>query len=413
MSLVPLVAALRLLSHVGLSDGPAPAAMDCQTFSAPSTDYHYAVATATGDGAVDVAQALAQRELVERICGGQSCPAVESDFMLWQKGRLGDETCVMVTVQKAVVKRHLRRATGTAWLDATARDAAERLSRRLAVGRKPGESVSFMMGAIAESDAYIGGERVNFFADRLKLAFDAAGLMLVTAKARPEVVLDGRLNYRIEEGIPVVEVLLTAKLGKQVIPVEPILCAAEAIPGGAPASAPGSRSAHFADPAVDLSLRTGPGGRLCEGEQTQVTLTTTQDLHVRVFDLYGQGDALVMFPNEQVPSGFVKAGQPIALGGESDFDVIFTPGATSERYLVVAATTEGGLGEFASLGGETCRIGGPLLRLLYDGARADFPPGTVLRELGFRVVREGCRSPPTDAQRRELQALLAEVPVCR
>ena len=157
----------------------------------------------------------------------------------------------------------------------------------------------------------------------------------------------------------------------------------------------------------------GPGGRLCEGEQTQVRLTTTQDLHVRVLDLYGQGDALVMFPNEQVPSGFVKAGQSIALGGDSDFDVIFSPGATTERSLVVAGTTEAGLGEFASLGGETCRIGGPLLGLLYDGTRADFPSGTVIRELGFRVVREGCGSPPTDAQRRDLQALLASVPIRR
>jgi hypothetical protein len=333
--------------------------------------------------------------------------------MLWQQGRLGDQTCVMVTVQKAVVKRHLRRATGTAWLDATARDAAERLNRRVWVGRKPGDKVSLSLGDIAESDAFIGGDRADFLANRLRLAFDAAGFLIVTAKAKPDVVLDGKLIDRSEEGIPVVEVVLTARLGKQVIPVEPVICAAEAIPGGAPASAPGRRAGLFADPSVDLSLRTGPGGRLCEGEQTQVTLTTTQDLHVRVFDLYGQGDALVMFPNEQVPSGFVKAGQPVALGGESDFDVIFTPGATSERYLVVAATTESGLGEFASLGGETCRIGGPLLRMLYDGTRVDFPPGAVLRELGFRVVREGCRSPPTDAQRRELQALLAEVPICR
>ncbi len=411
MTSLALSLALRLGAVAAFGEAPEP--MDCQTFSAPSNDYQYAVATATGARAVDEAQEKAQRELVQRICGGQPCPAVEADFKLWQQGQLGESTCVMVTVRKSLVSRHLGRATGTAWLDATARDAAERLARRLATGRKPGDRVSLVIGALAESDALIGGDRADFLAQRLRLAFDAAGFILVTPKARPEVVIEGKLVDRAEEGIPVVELVMTARVGKQAIPVEPVLCAARAIPGGVPERGPGTRTALFSDPGIQLRLRTGTGGRLCEGEQTQVTMTTERDLHVRVFDLYGQGEALVMFPNEQVPSGFVRAGEPVALGGDSDFDVIFTPGASTERYLVVAADTEAGLGELAALGGETCRIDGVRLRRLYDGTRTDFPPGALLSELGFRVVRDGCPRPPTDAQRRELAELLASVPVCR
>jgi hypothetical protein len=106
-----------------------------------------------------------------------------------------------------------------------------------------------------------------------------------------------------------------------------------------------------------LSIRVDAkaGGTLCAGERFQVSVTSSRGGDIRVFNLFGKDQALLIFPNEERTSGRIEPGQTIPIGGKLGFEATPFPGFDGERYLVIAADSEAGLGVWGRASG-TCRV---------------------------------------------------------
>ena len=376
----------------------------------PGAEYDYEVAyTPDGPGAEERATEKARAKLAERLCGGSAaCEPFRAEIKSWKTGRGSGRVCAMVTIRKAVAHR-LRRELGTTEpLDAGLLDGARRLAQKLA--SRKGRPPAVRVGAI-DDRGLRGGQRADWIASRMEAALGRAGLALSRKASKAGVVVTARLIEREEEGVPILDVAWEAVARGVKLPLPPVSCALRAVPGGASAVL-GGRQALYTDPGLTLEVETGRAGRLCEGDRTQITLRADTDVHVRVFDLYGASGALLIFPNEQVPSDRVRAGVPVALGGASAFDVILSPGTDQERYLGVAATRPEELGALGRLRG-TCRADAELAAALRDGPRSGLPAAARLAEMGFRVVRKGCRALPSAQTRQRLEEELRKVPICR
>jgi hypothetical protein len=154
-------------------------------------------------------------------------------------------------------------------------------------------------------------------------------------------------------------------------------------------------------------MESSHGGSLCAGERTQLWLYSESAAPVRVFDLYGAGDALAMFPNESNPKGHVEAGREIPLGGPGGFEAVPVAGSSAERYLVVAASTELGLGRLAKAHGQ-CRIPPDVARELFVGK--GLPPGAKVAVTGYRIL-SGATCPAAHPEGGLVEALAA-TPMC-
>jgi len=73
------------------------------------------------------------------------------------------------------------------------------------------------------------------------------------------------------------------------------------------------------------------------GEKLQVNVKASQDCNITVFDFDEQGTLTQIYPNDYQPSGYVKAGESIAIGGpESKFDYEVAGRGGTERIFVYA-----------------------------------------------------------------------------
>ncbi len=130
---------------------------------------------------------------------------------------------------------------------------------------------------------------------------------------------------------------------------------------------------------------------------------------MRVFDLYGAGEALLTYPTDEQPSARIEAGQSIPLGGRLGFEATPAPGSESERFLVVAASTERGLGRFAGAKGE-CRVPSNLAHQLSAGQ--GIPPGAKIATTGYRIVT-GPSCPSLTGPREGAANVVAAMPFCK
>jgi hypothetical protein len=257
-----------------------------------------------------------------------------------------------------------------------------------------------------------GGERAEWLRARAE-RFVARAAKLVAVPARwagaavPEgldVVVRGSLVARQEQGVPVLEAIWSARFrdGRSVVSA-PVIFPERAAPAGQ------GEGFQPVEPSPGLSIRmeSSHGGSLCAGERTQLWLYSESAAHVRVFDLYGAGDALAMFPNESNPKDHIEAGREVPLGGPKGFEAVPVAGSSAEGYLVVAASTEQGLGRLAKARGQ-CRIPPDVARDLFVGK--GLPVGAKVAVTGYRILSGGACPPvkPPDG----LVEALAATPVC-
>jgi hypothetical protein len=152
-------------------------------------------------------------------------------------------------------------------------------------------------------------------------------------------------------------------------------------------------------------------GSLCAGERTQLWLKSDRRAHVRVFDLYGDGEALSVYPIDPKQSGVVDAGSTTAMS-ELGFDAVPVPGSSAERFLVISADDERGLGPFAAVHGE-CRVPRAVAQALHRGEGV--PKGARTAVTGYRLLDgpECPRSAELDARRKSAAQQIASMPECR
>jgi len=371
----------------------------------PTGDYDYEVAFHQD---LEQAQTQARDQLVKRLCGeGPACARLREATQLWKT----PPGCAMVTIRHDVVAKLRDLMTSVGSLEKGLDAAAKKVVPRLPASK--GGKVRVVLAPI-EDLGLVGGPRAAWMADRLAKALGDAGAMLTAGgrKAQRDVVVHATLFERSEERVPVVEIQWYAEIVKtrEHIRADPARCAIEAVPGGAQAAASRGREAQ-PDPGLRITFDTERGGAICEGELLNILVESDTDLHLRIFDLYGVDGAMLVFPNEEVTDARIKAGVPLALGGDRGFEVLLAPGTDHERYLVVGAKSEADLGPFAKLKG-TCLLGGELKKLVRAGGNDAFPSTTRVVGHGFRVVREGC-APVDEAKRKAMVEALARVPVCR
>lgn len=150
-------------------------------------------------------------------------------------------------------------------------------------------------------------------------------------------------------------------------------------------------------------------GSLCPGERAQLWLNLAKASHVRVVNLYGNGEAMLLFPNADHTSGALGVGSA-ALGGKDGFEAIPSGTADFERYVVIAADTEADLGDFARVT-RTCTFGAAAVRKIESGE--GLPPKARVVWTGYRVATHAeCGPAPNPSRITAMERAVAALPKC-
>ncbi len=396
-------------------DQGGPPEWDCQGNLVPPTGWEQETAfeSASTPNAVQAATDAARRKLLDRLCGGGSnCDALDARIRPWKTGQGARDACVMVVIEAADLDEWRRQSTSLDGLDQSlGRAAAELLE-----GRK---APSVAIDKIIDSGA-AGGDRAEWLEGRMARALrQAGGAVREIPRAWDgrdlppgvDVVVSAVAAPRAEQQRAVIEVIWSARVrgprGVEIVTAAALNFPADAAPstGAVAAALPPS------DPDLSVRLEAQRGGSLCLGERTQLWLASKHEAHVRVFDLYGDRGALLLFPNEDHPDDRVRAGESIALGGDLGFEAIPAPGSEVERFLVIASPSPKGLGRFEAMSGY-CRVPEEVAARLHRGE--SIPSGARAASDSFRLIaRDNCPSAPTLADRQGQARALDSLPVCK
>ena len=381
----------------------------------PPTGWEQATAfvPTTTPNAIAEAQRKARKALVARICvdAPGCCPALASRVTSWETHQDADTACAMAVVNAKEVE---------AWRQAcTSLDGFDRELARAATELLQDAPGSVAVGKVEDQNTP-GGLRAKWLRDRMVAALGQAGARVVKLPRDwdggklprgVDLVVFARSHNRKEGQRAMVEVLWTGRRrGKKgtdvVLAAAPVLLPEAA----APKQERGGARLPTSDPNLSIRVESAPDGSVCLGQRTQLRLYSRDALHVRVFNLYGDGKALLLFPNRERPVGRIGAGETLELGGPRGFEIVTTPGTDQERYLVVATKRPQALGVYGAWT-DTCRVPTELAAAL---SRGELPPGTRGASEGFRVVQiDDCPEPGPDLDRGGTALALERIPECR
>jgi hypothetical protein len=360
--------------------------------------------------AIRSAEEKALLDLATQVCGKNpnlTCKTrVASSAKPWGTGTEPTLVCAGRVLVQSESKRVRRETTLVGFQRAI--DSA--VGKFLAQIRSEDPGINVL---VPEDLGLIGGARATWLHARLSEAVVRAGGRPTASRATGSA--KGRIQATIlespsDDGHRYIEVHLKAGT------YQPLKLSnlgtfrvAEDVAGSAPTS---RTSRDFSDAEVNLSVVGASKGEICEGDRVQLLVEVTQDSDVMVFNLFGERDVHLLFPNEIVSSTRVQAGKAISLTGEHTFDAVIDPSSEHERYLVVAVPAGTSLGPMGTWT-PPCKVDGTWAPRLRNGDRGVFPRGAKLRETGVRVVRERrCSNLPSAEMRLELQRALMEVPSC-
>ncbi len=332
------------------------------------------------------ATAAARAQLRRRVCADQACGGVDEQLIPWKTGQGGGQVCAMVVVDEAFARAFI------ASRSASALDAA----LVAAVGPLLPEGGAVAVDKVID-EGVAGGARARWLAGRLRAAIsqggrtlsalpiDYAGLKLPTGVV---AVVNAEAHGRREQGRDVVDVVISVRDARGDRTAVPLHFAAAAAPA---APTPVPTLPATTTPTLSVRIHTRDGGGLCPGERTSATLQSSERVVARVIGLYGNDEALVMFPNASVSSDVITAGQTIHLAGDPKDGggfMVIPGGADHERIVVVAATDVAGLGALGRLR-DTCRLPKKLAAALHRGD--GLPSGSVVVSDGYRLLSgEAC-----------------------
>ena len=366
-------------------------------------------------GAREKAVELATVKLVDRLCGGDAsgCPALRARVTPWKTGSNGKEVCAMAVVKAEDLDAFRKEALGTGKLDQDLDKAAGDLFP--GAGASKGSKLKVVIDRLVDG-GIPGGRRADWLRARLEQRL-ASKVELVPAPKGwagdglprgADVALRGELVARREGQVPIVEASFhTWKAAGKLV----------ALLGSARVSFAESAAPAVGDAAVapvledskglSVHVESHAGGSLCAGEKTQVWVKSEADAFIRVVNLYGTGEALLVYPDDENPAGRVKAGANVPLAGATGFTAVPVAGSEYERFLVMSASAEAGLGAFKGMKG-SCRLPPAVARELHQGR--GLPAGVKVASDGYRLVTAGCASGP---DRSGVAAEIAKLPECK
>lgn len=384
----------------------------------------------------------AQDKLRTKICvnaekdraAADACAFLASKIEPWKTGSSEREICASAVVKSAYVDEWQRIATDLDGFDQRLAATAEELLKAAAASlprtnkhgassTSPSRPPQIALVAVYDDNGVDprqnqlpGGLRADWVAARFRATFAPLGGLTklpkgwVDGEGPPvgyDLVVVGHMFKRTTVTLPVVEVSWTATTvdGRQI----------ESSSGSFPeAAAPSPPATHPpilpTSSGLHLSMDSDHAGSICAGETTQLWLKSSEQLHVRVFDLYGEDGAMLVFPPDPSQSDVVPAGRTIPLGDEKGFEAIPAPNSEEERYIVLAAPTLAGLGRFAAANA-FCRLSPAEGNALHRGE--SIPPGAKVAVTGYRLLQgSSCPQPPSAEHLKAANDAIARLPLC-
>jgi hypothetical protein len=367
------VIAPLLLAAVVAAAGPPP--LTCTGNYVPPVDYdergrpvtvEFHVSSAPRGTARDVVMGQAQRALVQRLCrlaDAGVCDALQRSVKPWSTGEGSGNVCAMAIVRSPDLEAW--RTMMAPDLDAELRSSLtqlfpdEKLEPTLLDQGRRRRSALVVLDRI-DDGGVPGGLRADWLLGRVRAALTALRIDVVATPARwdgrlprgVEFAVRGSLIDRVDprRQVPVVDVVFTAIDKKGLVRASPSF----SIPAALAPPSPTQVTTPPPTAGLSLHVETRPGGSLCPGDFTQIYVTneTSEPMVVRVLNLDANGEALVLFPNEQKADDVIAPGATVALSPDG-FNV---DGAAHgrERYIAIGARTREALGRFRDARG-TCR----------------------------------------------------------
>lgn len=334
------------------------------------------------DGIEQVKQ-TARTELRDRLCQGILCSMIDQNINIWKSEEDGGYRCVMAVIKKA----HLDE-----WVARVETQLGERLADRAGVvverfkedlGRPPRVAI-----AKIPDQGIPGGPRSEWLYGNLQYALEQASAEVVplqpnwSGQGIPHKV-DGVVLATISDlggAEAMMEVRWKIKSADRVFSAEAVSFPQVVAPDVNDATF--LPALNIGSDKVSIHFDAREGGGLCNGQNTELWLETTEDLYVRVINLYGKVGGLVIFPVQEGDDDLVEAGQPVSLG---KFDAMKTGEIGVERFLVLASPTREGLGKFAAAD-HFCRLMPTMAREMQYGRDLPEGEGLELTETGFRLM---------------------------
>ena len=363
-------------------------------------------------GAAEQAAEKAAAKLKDRLCArSPDCEFLGAHIRLWRTGSNDRDVCAMAVIKAEELDEWEGRARSLRALDKGLETAVAQLLGKRA-GIRPRVAVDFIRDMGVN-----GGPRAEWLRARMETALQSAATLVTVPRGWAgdgvppgfDLVVRGDVIARSESRVSTLEVNweAVAQGGRR------SRASAVTFPESASPHRVEGAAAPIAEqsPGLSVHLDSERGGSLCAGERTQVWLKSDAAAQVRVFDLYGEGEALLMFPNDEHPSGAVPANASIPLGGKLGFEAVPVPGSEMERFLVVAAPTEAGLGPLARWK-TSCRVPADVARQLHAGS--GIPAGAKVASTGYRLsAGASCSAAVSDQQREGVAESLGQIPICR
>jgi hypothetical protein len=394
------------------------AGLDCQRHVPPTGyDHSVAMADAGTPNAAQVAMDRAVSQLVDKHCRGlgAACDALRGKVLRWQTGQGGGQFCAMAVIERLDLAAWRRGSASLGQLDAALDGACERLLASIGKGKRaPRVALD-----VIEDEGLPGGPRATWLASRMKEALGRASAGVVPLKKGwngrgvprgSDLVVRARTTTVRDAGGDRVEVHWTgtyrAKGGASAT-----VTASASYPAAVGPRAPRASAWPSGSKKLMLKIESTKVGSLCRGERTNLRLWSSEDLRVRVFDLYASDRALLLFPLQKGQDDRVQAGQTLALGGDLGFEADPYPGEEFERFVVIAAPTRAGLGRLADLD-HNCRLPPDLAKQLHSGQ--GIPRGALWNVEGFRLIDDAveCKDVPPPRTQGGQAMDMSQIPEC-
>ncbi len=372
---------------------------ECLGNRVPPTNYRQVTVFEPIDtpNAFEVAKNKAVRQLRDRVCQGYRCNAIEPKISLWHSEADAIQACAMAVVKASDVAafEQAPRAVLKANLEKTA---------AALVQASGAERPIFALDAVRDNGVE-GGNRAEWLVDRMSAALTKSGAALgkvpsdwtgMNPPDGADAVLRGRIT-RMHGREAMLEVTWQLDDGKALRSVDPIIFP-EFI---GPVVDESTLFDEVAPTSDDVALRFAarPGGGLCNGDTFHIFLETSKPLHVRVLNLYGNGDEGLTIWSSRKP---VQPGKAIDLG---EFQAIAGE-VPAERFVVLAAGDETKLDGLAEVK-TPCRLPRDFATRI---ASADIPGGVAAASRGYRIVDS------SDCPKRNLpeadMSQIAKLPLC-
>lgn len=316
----------------------------CHGNKVPPTNYMQETAFVPADspGASEEAGRLASAKLRDRICQGYRCTELAPKIKLWNTEADSMQVCAMAVIKSSEVEEF--KAGPRKRFDADLTTRAEQLVKTVKANGEP--RIAFDNITDVGVD---GGPRAEWLVDRMSAALSKHGALIaslptdwtgLTLPKGVDAVL--RANITPMHGREaVLEVTWKLQLPRGVKAVDPISFP-ELI---GPAINPLTQLDELAgiNPNIALRFDARDGGGLCNGQRTELRLESSQALHVRVINLFGDGSQGMVIYGTREP---LKPQEAVSLG---EFDVVKATPVPAERFLVVGAETEAQLGQLADI----------------------------------------------------------------